>query len=82
MPRPTRPSNSVDDPGKLRRVVGAIALLIFIPVYIGVVLWVHDRLPAHRGVDLVFFAITGIGWGVPVLPLLSWMGRPGRSDVK
>jgi len=39
-------------------------------------------LPAHRGVDLVFFAITGIGWGVPVLPLLSWMGRPGRSDVK
>jgi uncharacterized membrane protein YeaQ/YmgE (transglycosylase-associated protein family) len=52
--------------------IGAI-ILLFLGVYIGLALIVADHLPNNRAVQLLFFVIAGMGWGVPLLPLLSWM---------
>jgi hypothetical protein len=32
-------------------------------------------LPANDGVKLAYFAIVGIGWGLPIIPLITWMNR-------
>ena len=29
----------------------------------------------HWAVQLAFYLVAGLGWGVPILPLLSWMNR-------
>lgn len=58
-----------------RKFVGMILLLAFIVVYVGIAAMIGERLPEHWAVQLAFYLIAGLGWGVPVLPLLSWMNR-------
>ncbi|MBP9232601.1 MAG: DUF2842 domain-containing protein, partial [Phenylobacterium sp.] len=31
--------------------------------------------PDQVFIKTLFYAVAGIGWGVPILPLLSWMNR-------
>jgi hypothetical protein len=56
-----------------RQLIGAIAALAFVALYIVVAVAVADLLPDNRAVQLIYFVIVGIGWGVPLVPLLSWM---------
>lgn len=56
-----------------RQLLGGLAVLVFLTFYIGVALMIADRLPDSRFVRFVFFVIAGVGWGVPLVPLLSWM---------
>ena len=58
-----------------RKFIGLFAILGFLLVYIGVVGMVADHIPRHWAAQLAFFVIAGRGWGVPILPLLSWMNR-------
>lgn len=58
-----------------RKLVGGILVLAFILLYLGVMLAIADRLPDSIWVKLVFFLVAGTGWGVPILPLLTWMNR-------
>jgi Protein of unknown function (DUF2842) len=37
---------------------------------------IGERLPDQALVKGIFFAVAGLAWGAPVLPLLSWMNRP------
>ena len=36
---------------------------------------VADYVPKQWAVQLGFFIVVGLGWGVPILPLISWMNR-------
>ena len=56
-----------------RQLLGGLAVMVFLTFYIGVALMIADRLPENRFVQFVFFVIAGVGWGVPLVPLLSWM---------
>jgi hypothetical protein len=58
-----------------RKFVGMLLLLAFIVVYVGIAAMIGERLPHHWAAQLAFYLIAGLGWGVPVLPLLSWMNR-------
>ena len=60
---------------RARKFVGMLLLLAFIVVYVGIVAMIGERLPSHWAVQLVFYVVAGLGWGLPVLPLLSWMNR-------
>lgn len=57
----------------LRKLIGSIALLVFLATYVVVAATLADHLPDHRLVQLLFFAVVGIAWGVPLLPLFTWM---------
>jgi hypothetical protein len=35
----------------------------------------HDLLPSHPAIELVYFAVVGTAWGLPLFPLLSWMNK-------
>ena len=58
-----------------RKFIGLLALMAFILLYVGVALAIADRLPDNFIIKLIFYAVAGVGWGLPVLPLLSWMNR-------
>ena len=59
----------------LRKLVGSVGVLVFLAAYIAVAVTLADRLPDNRFAELAFFAIVGIAWGVPILPLFTWMER-------
>ena len=31
--------------------------------------------PDHGPWQFVFYALAGVSWGIPILPMLSWMNR-------
>lgn len=60
---------------RLRKLVGGVALLVFLALYISVAVVVADHLPKAWPVQLAYFVVVGVAWGAPLLPLLSWMNR-------
>ncbi|MDO8381164.1 MAG: DUF2842 domain-containing protein [Pseudomonadota bacterium] len=60
---------------RVRKFVGGIGILVFLAAYIWGMSTLSEYVPDHWALKLAFFAVAGIGWGVPILPLLSWMNR-------
>jgi len=68
---------------RTRRFVAALGALAFLAFYVWAVIAIGDRLPDSMWVDLIFYGVAGIAWGVPLIPLFSWAerdGKPARSD--
>lgn len=59
----------------LRSFIGSVAILVFLAAYIWAATAIADRLPDDMRIKLVFFAVAGLGWGLPILPLMTWMSR-------
>lgn len=36
---------------------------------------IAERLPGHWAAQLAFYVVAGLGWGLPVFPLIAWMNR-------
>jgi hypothetical protein len=60
---------------RVRKFVGLLAMIAFIVFYVGLMVRIGERVPDHWAVKLVFYVVAGLGWGVPLLPLISWMNR-------
>ena len=60
---------------RMRKLVGLFAILAFLLVYMGVIGGLAGRVPSHGPWQLIFFVLAGVLWGVPILPLISWMSR-------
>jgi hypothetical protein len=62
-------------PPRLRSFVGSVLILIFLAGYVWAATTLSDRLPNDMWIKLVYFAVVGVGWGLPILPLMTWMNR-------
>jgi hypothetical protein len=60
---------------RIRKLVGGAALMIFLGAYIWGASTLSDHLPDSGAIRLGFYAIVGMAWGLPILPLISWMNR-------
>lgn len=60
---------------RVRKLIGSVAVLAFLVLYIGGMGWLGTKLPPIQWLQFLFYAVAGIGWGLPILPLLSWMNR-------
>ena len=60
---------------RLRKLIGLLAILVFLALYISAAVLIADRLPDNQLVRFVYFAGVGLLWGVPLFPLLAWMNR-------
>lgn len=60
---------------RVRKFVGGIGILVFLAAYIWAVTTIAEYVPDQVFIKTLFYAVAGIGWGVPILPLLSWMNR-------
>lgn len=76
-PAPAPPPHnwSLSLTARVRKLIGTLAILVFLVGYIGVMAAIGERLPEHWAIQLGFYVIAGLGWGVPILPLISWMNR-------
>jgi hypothetical protein len=60
---------------RFRKFVGLLAMIAFIVFYVGLMVRIGEALPDHWAVKLLFYVVAGLGWRVPLLPLISWMNR-------
>jgi hypothetical protein len=57
-----------------RRAVGALAIVVWLFVYIGIAGFIGERLvPAPQALQLGFYAFAGFAWVAPLHPLFRWM---------
>ncbi|MBD3833764.1 DUF2842 domain-containing protein [Brevundimonas bullata] len=65
---------------RTRRFVAAVGVLLFLTFWVWGAVSINDRLPDIWWLDLIFFAVAGIGWGIPLIPMLRWAERePGAK---
>lgn len=63
---------------RTRKLVGTFAMLAFVCAYALIVMVVaQGRLQdASRVVQGLFYFVAGVGWILPLMPLIRWMERP------
>jgi len=69
-------------PLRLRKFIGAIALFVLVIVW-ALVAMALAQFPAIRDnaiLSILYYAIAGIGWALPAMPIISWMSPKKRKD--
>ncbi len=63
---------------RTRKLIGTFALLALVTVWALLAMaFAQFALRAQSGVVVfLFYAVAGIGWVLPAMPLVSWMSRP------
>jgi Protein of unknown function (DUF2842) len=61
-----------------RKLIGSLAILAFVPIYVLIAGAFADRRFADAGemARLTYFVIAGLAWIVPIIPLIRWMEGP------
>jgi apolipoprotein N-acyltransferase len=65
-------------PARLRKLIGGIGIMVFLAAYVWAFTSLYDYLPDNRAVHLIYFAVAGLAWGLPLMPLMSWMGKADK----
>lgn len=58
---------------RIKKLIGAVVIPVWLLVYVGVAVNVADLLAAFWLAKLIYFFAAGIAWALPVLPLMKWM---------
>jgi len=66
-------------PARLRKLIGGIGIMVFLAAYVWAFTSLYDYLPNNRAIHLIYFAAAGLAWGLPLLPLMSWMGKADKK---
>jgi hypothetical protein len=71
-------------PLRLRKLIGAVALLLLVAVWALLAMAVAQfpLIRAHGAIEVIYYVVAGLGWVLPAMPLIRWMstegGRPQR----
>jgi hypothetical protein len=62
---------------RIKKLIGAIVLLIWLPIYalVAAGIGVHVLPHAHWAVAILFYALAGTLWIIPIGLMLPWMHR-------
>ncbi|UDL95416.1 MULTISPECIES: DUF2842 domain-containing protein [Lichenihabitans] len=69
---------------RTRKFIGAGVMLAFVAIYAVVAMLVAQSEPVHRApgwAQGIFYAIVGLAWILPLMPLIRWMERPDPDEV-
>jgi hypothetical protein len=66
-------------PARLRKLIGGIGIMVFLAAYVWAFTSLYDYLPNNRAIHLIYFAVAGLAWGLPLLPLMSWMDKADKK---
>jgi hypothetical protein len=63
---------------RTRKLVGAIALLVFLAVYAlaAMMAAIVLQVSASKIVELIYYPVAGLAWLPPAMWLVKWMQRP------
>jgi isoprenylcysteine carboxyl methyltransferase (ICMT) family protein YpbQ len=62
-------------PARIRKLIGGVGVVAFLIAYAVLMTVIADHLPDQWAVKLIFFVVAGVGWGLPLIPLITWMNR-------
>ncbi len=70
-------------PRRLRKLIGTILMIAFVMVYALVAMALADSRisEAPEVVRALVYAILGLAWVVPLMPLIRWMERPDADPA-
>lgn len=60
---------------RLRKLIGMIGILAFLAAYVAGVTTIGDYIPKLWWVEVIYYGVAGVLWGVPLFPLIAWMSR-------
>jgi len=65
-------------PARLRKFRGAIMLIVLVVTWalLAMALAQSPQIKANGVVEVLYYAIAGLGWVLPAMPLIRWMSRP------
>jgi hypothetical protein len=63
---------------RVRKFIGGIGIVAFLAAYAWAVVMIGEHIPDQWAAKLAFYGVAGMAWGLPILPLISWMNR-GRQ---
>jgi hypothetical protein len=67
-----------------KKLIGLFVLLAIVAIYVLLVMRAAVAIlpEANPLIELLFYAVAGLAWVVPVRYLIVWMNTPGRNDVE
>ena len=65
---------------RTRKFLGTIALLVLVVLWslMGMTVAQTPWLANSGLLQAIFYVVAGLGWVLPAMPIVSWMGRPDR----
>ena len=68
---------------RTRKFIGAVVILIFVCVYALVAMALaQGRLQdADEIWQYLYYVVVGLGWILPLMPLIKWMERPDPEEA-
>ena len=66
-----------------RKLIGALTMLVFVCVYSLVAMMIaQGRLQdADKIWQYIYYAVAGLSWILPMMPLIRWMERPDADEA-
>lgn len=58
---------------RVRKALGGIGIVAFLIFYAAVAVTIAGHLPDNRAIQMIFFVVAGVAWGLPLVPLIKWM---------
>lgn len=68
-------------PARIRRLIGALFMVVYVIFYALIAMALAQSRPVQDAawyVQPFLYAIIGLAWVVPLLPLIKWMAREDR----
>jgi hypothetical protein len=66
-------------PLRLKKMLGSLFICVFVLFWVWAAASLSVFVPDNKVAELLFYAVAGLGWGLPILPILSWMEREKRK---
>ena len=69
---------------RMRKLVGAVALIVFLTVYalLAMVAAIAMQVHASRLAEVVYYVVAGLAWTIPAGVIIWWMQRPDRPSAR
>lgn len=64
---------------RLRKLIGTVGMVAFVLVYALAAMALAQSRPVQQATGLwqtLIYAALGLGWALPIAPLIKWMERP------
>lgn len=64
---------------RARKLLGSIAMILFVPIYALIAMALADSRPMNDApsyLRTILYIVLGLAWVLPMMPLIKWMERP------
>jgi hypothetical protein len=70
-------------PIRIRKLIGAVALIVLVLAWTLAAMAIAQFpvVKANGLVETIYYALAGLGWVLPAMPLIRWMTRGERRAV-